>query len=105
MHWLDATANCVMADASTPTARAFVWTLLEGEVEGTKLNSARGKTATVLNRIWIVPPAKLGSLRDDALACFADADADDRLALHWAMMLAAYPFFADVAETMESSRD
>lgn len=99
-QWLDATAGCVIGDADPSVARACVWSLLEGEVEGTKLNSARGKTATVLNRIWVVPPSRLGSLRDDALACFADTDDNGRLALHWAMMLAAYPFFADLAETV-----
>jgi hypothetical protein len=70
---------------------------LDGVVPGDTNSSARGKTVTVLTRIWSkVAPAAVG-LRDDALQLYANAQPATRLALHWALTVAAYPYFLDVA--------
>ncbi len=99
-EWLDAAAGRIATGASPQEARAYVWGLLEGHLKGDTPNSARGKTATVLSRIWIKPPEAIKPLHRDALECLQKADAGERFALHWAMMMAAYPFFADLAETV-----
>ncbi len=60
-------------------------------------NSGRGKTLTVLTRIWLTVPEQVESLRDRALKCLAAANGENRLAVHWAMVVATHPFFFDVA--------
>ncbi len=69
---------------------------LEGEVLGTTPQSGRGKTVTVLRRVWYAVPPHVESLRDLSLSLFHDGDSRDRLALHWAMLLATHTFFADL---------
>ena len=97
LDWLDAVAGKLAAGASVDEAREFAWGLLEGVVAGEKSNSARGKTLTVLSRIWLkVPPSRV-SMRDDALRAMGEASAEERLGIHWAMTSAAYPFFVDIA--------
>lgn len=57
LDWLEATASRVAAGDSLEEVRAGMWEYLEGKVSGDKFNSDRGKTMTVLTRIWAkVPP-------------------------------------------------
>jgi hypothetical protein len=67
---------------------------LNGQLPGSGHNSARGKTVTVLKRVWSTVPANVLPLRDRALRLLPEGEEDDRLALHWAMLLATHPFFA-----------
>lgn len=97
LEWLDAIATRVAADASPGEVRAHVWSLLAGVVTGEKPNTARGKTVTVLNHIWCEVPENARPLRSRAIRQLDTATADERLALHWAMMVGTYPIFTDVA--------
>jgi hypothetical protein len=97
LEWLDAVAGRLAAGDSPKAARDYVWDLLEGVVAGSTPHTARGKTLTVLGRVWMTPPASAVALRDSAVKLVAQASADERLAMHWAMLSAAYPFFVDVA--------
>lgn len=97
IEWLDATAGRLAAGDSPEDARKFVWELLEGVVAGKTAQSARGKTLTVLARVWLRPPGEASDLRDRVLRVIGSCSADERLALHWALFAAAYPFFVDVA--------
>lgn len=97
LEWLDFAASEVAAGASLGEMRSRVWDMLNGVVSGETFNSARGKTVTVLNHIWgeVTPPAK--ALRERAASNFRDCRVDERLGLHWAMMVGTYPLFTDVA--------
>ncbi|HOW75529.1 MAG TPA: hypothetical protein P5102_05545 [Candidatus Competibacteraceae bacterium] len=95
--WLDATAGRLASGATPQQVREAVYHLLEGILSGDAANSARGKTLTVLSAIWLTVPAAIEPLRVEVLARFNEVTPDERLALHWTMMLAAYPFFLDVA--------
>ncbi len=95
--WLDATAGRLASGATPQQTRTAVYRLLEGVLSGDASNSARGKTLTVLSAIWLAIPPARQPLRAAALALFNEVTPDERLALHWTMMLAAYPFFLDVA--------
>lgn len=97
LEWLDAVAGRLAAGDSPKAAREYVWNLLEGVVAGATAQTARGKTLTVLARVWLTPPAAALALRDAAVKALAQASADERLAIHWAMLSASYPFFVDVA--------
>jgi hypothetical protein len=99
LDWLEATASRVAAGDSLEDLRAGMWEYLEGKVSGDKLNSDRGTTMTVLTRIWGKVPAAVEPLKPRAVAAFQISQARDHLALHWAMAIASYPVFSDVAAT------
>jgi len=82
--------------------REFLWGLLDGVVGGDTVHSARGKTLTVLMRIWVTVPSIAEPLRAAAIKRIPLASSEERLAIHWAMSVACYPFFAEVAGTSES---
>jgi hypothetical protein len=54
---------------------------------------------TVLTRIWGKVPPAVDPLKTRAVAAFQTSKARDHLALHWAMAIASYPVFSDVAAT------
>lgn len=99
LDWLEATASRVAAGDSLEEVRAGMWEYLEGKVSGDKFNSDRGKTMTVLARIWAKVPPAVDPLKTRAVAAFQASKAQDHLALHWAMAIASYPIFSDVAAT------
>lgn len=97
LGWLDEAAVIAGRNLSRVQLQAALMGALAGELPGAGHNSARGKTVTVLKRVWITVPNDVTPLRDRALGLLQDGDAGDRLALHWALLLATHPFFADVA--------
>ena len=103
LEWLDAVAGRLASGDSPKAARQYAWSLLEGVVAGETAQTARGKTLTVLGRVWLTPPAPAASLRDSALIRIAQASAEERLAIHWAMLCATYPFFVDVSSLIGKS--
>ena len=82
-----------------PDLRERLHHLLEGEVEGETSKSARGKTKTVLLHIWAGGPSPLQPDALDLLRTVGARGNESRLALHWGMCLATYPFFSDVVST------
>ena len=100
LEWLDAAAAQAAAGAPTEEIRAYIWDFLDGVVSGNVHGSARQKTTTVLHHIWGDVPKHARSLRDRALVEFASCSADERLALHWAMLLGTYPLFSDTASAV-----
>lgn len=96
LGWLDATADWAAQGLSVSDIRANLKRLLEGKVAGEGPHSARGKTMTVLLHTWVLVPGSLMPLREDGLALLRDRSARGRLALHWGMCVATYPFFRDV---------
>jgi hypothetical protein len=98
LEWLDAVADRVALGGSTEEVRAFAHRLLDGVVSGTTFNSNRGKTVTVLCHIWSSVPDNCVELRDRAAEALREASKESRLAIHWAMMVATYHFFGDLAE-------
>jgi hypothetical protein len=97
LEWLDFTAQRTLEGLASEEVRRSLWQLLEGKVAGDKPRSGRGKTVTVLTHVWLDVPDEMRGLRNRALAELRDALPAERLALHWAMVVATYPFFGDVA--------
>lgn len=90
-EWLDAALRIARAESDPDAVRRHLRVLLDGAGLGT---TARIKTITTLVRVWADPPA-------DAAEAIAWArrelgDADDLRAVHFAALLATYPFFGDV---------
>ncbi|MEO1835634.1 MAG: hypothetical protein ABGZ49_09095 [Akkermansiaceae bacterium] len=80
--------------------RAYVFNLMEGVVAGgTKHGTAAQKTVTVLTRTWANVDSEVVGLRDRALGLLSSLSPQERVGLHWAMAIAGYRFFGDVAST------
>lgn len=97
LTWMDATAGFVADGLATADVRRRLFEYLEGIVPGDTPHTQRGKTITVLTRIWSRVPTEAVGLRDDALRVYPDVSPDGRLAVHWAVTMAVYPFFLDTA--------
>ena len=97
IEWLDIAAARVTRGDPPSEIRKVLWDFLEDLVPGDTNNSGRGKTLTVLTRIWLTVPEQVESLRERALKCLAAANGENRVAVHWAMVVATHPFFFDVA--------
>lgn len=68
---------------------------LMADIAGAK---ARLNARTILFKIWVLVDNENVEIRDRGLQLFANASKEERLLLHWGMMLLAYPFFRDVAD-------
>ena len=90
-EWLDAAAAHIANGDSADAARKFLWDFLEDVERGNTNNSGRGKTLTVLTRIWISVPEKSGALKRAALKQIATARVEQRIAIHWAMTAGTHP--------------
>jgi hypothetical protein len=97
IEWLDIAAARLSRGEQSNAIRKVVWDFLEDLVPGNTNNSGRGKTLTVLTRIWLSVPEHVEPLRDRALKCLMAADGEERVAVHWAMVVATHTFFLDVA--------
>jgi len=95
--WLDAAAGLAADGVTSEQARTSLLDMLGRELSSTGSRSAADKTASVLLRTWFKTPSDAVPLRNDAALAMRHADEPGRLAAHWAMLLAAYPFFIDCA--------
>ncbi|MBN1459904.1 MAG: hypothetical protein JXA57_10215 [Armatimonadetes bacterium] len=95
LDWLDAAAGLAANGATCDTARTALLEVLGRELSSGGSRSAADKTASVLLRTWFKIPAEAAPLRKDATLAMRHADGSGRLAAHWSMLLAAYPFFID----------
>jgi hypothetical protein len=95
LAWLDAAAAAASRGDELAKAREQLFAVLDGVVAGDGPHSGRGKTITVLSRIWLAPAST--DLGKRALRALDDAASPgERLAIHWAMCAATHPFFVDV---------
>lgn len=95
LDWLDAAAGLAASGATPETARTALLEVLGRELSSAGSRSAADKTASVLLRTWFKVPTEAAPLRKDAALAMHHADESGRLAAHWSMLLAAYPFFID----------
>lgn len=100
-EWLDYAAAQAVESLSAEEMRKRLWQFLDGRVSAgsSGWNSDRGKVITVLMRIWGPGTDRYEETRRRALVALEGASSESRLAIHWALCLGSYPFFADVART------
>jgi len=97
LDWLDAFADKVAQDQDPATLRTYLHKILESEHPG---EVARGKTVTVLMRIWARVPEHHQHVREEAFDLLKSINAKDRIWLHWGMCLMAYPLFHDISSSI-----
>ncbi|GAE27484.1 hypothetical protein JCM9140_3632 [Halalkalibacter wakoensis JCM 9140] len=96
LHHLDFTAN----EARKLTRKEMYEVLdnyLRNDIKGTK---SRKNAITMLMKIWFIVDEEIISLRNKALELFPDLNKEERLLLHWGMVILAYPFFKDLVQKM-----
>lgn len=92
LAWLDKTAELVLEGKKETQIKEELNEYLAFEINSpTNLR----KTRDILMNIWVRIPAEVLTLRQLALEAYKD-EKSNKLALHWSMMLVAYPVFADV---------
>ena len=99
LAWLEETASLVAAGNDKDGVHDSLDQLLAGRISlgGNAPRSGREKAITVLMKTWLLVPDGLEPMRDDGLRLWSLAEPGERLAVHWGMLLAAYPFWGAVA--------
>lgn len=100
LDWLDYTANAVLAGSPEDEIVAALRERLRERFSlgGDRVSGNRDKAIAILTRVWVTVPEKLRTLRGEGLDLLRQADANDRMLIHWCMCMAAYPFFGTVAD-------
>ena len=99
-EWMQKAVNLLLAGLDVAAIRQELHDYLAERMgsgtTATRSEEARSFAVTNLMRIWVTPEPDLVALRDTALACLRDEPTAE-LAVHWAMISAAYPFWFNVA--------
>lgn len=95
LEWLDAIAAKRAAGLTVAELRKFGHQFLRGDLPA---DEARGKTLTVLFHLWVEVPRNAVALRECASELLGELGPRQRIALHWGLGLATYPFFRDTAD-------
>lgn len=96
LSWLDESAAQVADGAGPKELRAHLEEYLQRQSDVRLSPSARSKAITVLSHLWCDVPEHATAFRDRCLKVLHDVLPDERVAVHWSLALATYPFFADV---------
>lgn len=100
LRWLDIGAGLAQAERDRIRLRARLMEALAADIPA---HYVRVKTCTVLIRTWLTVPPEHRELRDRAFDLVQVVPPDQRLAVHWGMLLLAYPFFREVASAIGRS--
>ncbi len=99
LEWLEQTANLVLAGNDKAAVNDSLQELLKDKVSigGQAIRGNREKVITILMKTWLTVPHGLEALRDEGLQIHQGLPRKERIAVHWGMALAAYPFWGAVA--------
>ena len=99
LEWLEQTANLVTAGNDKNSINDSLQHLLQEKVSigGHAVRGNREKVITILLKTWLTVPRELEKLRDEGLEILKGLPRKDRIAVHWGMALAVYPFWGSVA--------
>jgi hypothetical protein len=102
LEWFERTAQLALAGLSRPEIEAELKVLLEDKlsVGGSAIRGNREKVITILQKTWLNVDGELEPLRLDGLQLIRDLPHTEHIAVHWGMVMAAYPFWGVVAETV-----
>ena len=99
LEWFEQTVNLILAGNERNIICESLRDLLRDKVsvasESKRCN--REKIITILLRTWLSVPRELETLRDEGLEILQELTRKDRIAVHWSMAQAVYPFWGTVA--------
>lgn len=99
LAWLEKTAALALSEQSPQEMKKT----LEDELkpyfrsDRTDVRGSLDKTITILLKVWVRPPRELSLLQKDGLKLIKHNARNSQIAIHWGMMMASYPFWANVA--------
>jgi hypothetical protein len=102
LNWLDRTAMLYATGYTKDEIEEALQTLLRDQLS-VGSDARRGNRAlaiSILLKVWVVVPHGLESLRDEGLELLKRLPSEEHLAVHWGMVIAVYPFFQTLAETV-----
>jgi len=99
LEWLEQTANLVLSGNDKTAVNDALQDLLKDKVSigGQAVRGNREKIITILLKVWLTAPTELEPLRMNGLELLMGVPRSDHLPVHWGMVMAVYPFWADVA--------
>jgi len=102
LDWLDRTAALYAAGHTKDEIKELLQALLRDHLSiGSDSRSGnRALTILILLKVWVVVPHGLESLRDEGLELRERLPSKEHLVVHWGMVMAVYPFFRALAETV-----
>jgi hypothetical protein len=99
LEWLEKAAQLAQAEIPKVMAKQNLLETLAISFP-TSDPSVRGslsKTVTILMNVWLSGPKELADLKKAGLELLRIKSEGDRLAIHWAMLIATYPFWGAVS--------
>ncbi len=100
LEWMQKAANLMLAGLEAPAIRRELHDFLSDRTgsgnEGVRSDNTRTFVVNNLMKIWVSPERELIPFRDASLAQLR-TQPGAALAVHWAMISAAYPFWFQVA--------
>ena len=102
LDWLERTATLYIAGLTKDEIKELLQALLRDHLSiGSDSRSGnRALTILILLKVWVVVPHGLESLRDEGLELRERLPSKEHLVVHWGMVMAVYPFFRALAETV-----
>lgn len=102
LEWYDYALDMLLEGLPSKEIRGqldeFIRERLQSGGYGERGEQAYTKAVTQIMKCWVLPNPELLGFRDNALTYARDHNRDMRVALHWAVTIAAYPFWHRVAE-------
>jgi hypothetical protein len=97
LRWMDMGAGLAQTERDKLALRARLMDTLAADIPA---HFVRVKTCTVLIRTWWTVPAEQADLRERAFDLLKTDAPDQRIVIHWGMLLLAYPFFREVVSAI-----
>lgn len=101
-EWLDKTVEMLLLDKNQDEIKQGLNEYLARYIKSS-INIR--KTREILMNIWVNIDERDLKFRERALELFKNSHSTDRLAIHWAMMLLAFPVFRDVCRIIGKLND
>lgn len=95
LDWLNKTVEIYMEEGESKRTRLSLDRYLGDCIKG----RSKDTTKNVLSRTWVNVEPYHSAVRDRAVELFKDTDTEEQIALHWCMLMLAYPVFCDITST------
>lgn len=102
---MNRTVDMILVGMDPKTIREELYVYLSNEKRNDENNIGAGKeqlkiAVNLLMNSWVSPVKELVKFRDNSLNIMRECSDEEKLALHWAMFGAAYPFWFNVAKQL-----
>ena len=95
--WMDQAAKLVVDGNNLNDVNQKLDEYLIPSING---ETSRRKTKNILTATWVKSSAVESAYKQEAVALFANASSQERLAIHYAMSIATYPFFMSLSKIL-----